>query len=150
MYPTAFHCALLKKTVVPEAHPTISAEYCVFAENESADCCGDDDVLTITLFLLLFALLFFKLSIPLSAVTPLAMAALGLGGFAGGLAAGLSSRQNGLAVGAVCGVLLTLILLVVSLARGAEVSPGLTALKGAVLTVCSAAGGVLGVNRYHR
>ena len=104
----------------------------------------------VTLFLLLFALLLYQLSIPLSAVTPMAMAALGLGGFTGGLVAGLCSRQNGLAVGAVCGTLLTLILLIVSLARGDGLSPGLTALKWAVLTVCSAAGGVLGVNRYHR
>ena len=107
-------------------------------------------VVCVTLLLLLFALLIYKLSIPLSAVTPLALAALGLGGFAGGLVAGLCSRQNGLAVGAVCGTLLTLILLIVGLARGDGLSPGLAALKWAVLTVCSAAGGVLGVNRYHR
>ena len=105
-------------------------------------------VVCVTLFLLLFALLLYKLSIPLSAVTPMAIAALGLGGFAGGLVAGLCSRRNGLAVGAVCGTLLTLILLLVGLARG-DVSAGLALCKWAVLTVCSAAGGVLGVNRYH-
>lgn len=107
-------------------------------------------VVCVTLFLLLFAFLLYKLSIPLSAVTPLALAALGLGGFIGGLVAGLCSRQNGLAVGAVCGALLTLLLLVVSLARGDGFAPGFAALKWAMLTVCSAAGGVLGVNRYHR
>lgn len=104
----------------------------------------------VTLFLLLFALLLYKLSVPLSAVTPLALAALGLGGLAGGLVAGLCRRQHGLAVGAVCGTLLTLLLLIVGLARGAGWSPGLAAIKWAVLTVCSAVGGVLGVNRRHR
>ena len=47
-------------------------------------------------------------------------------------------------------MLLNIILLIIGLAGGGGLSPALTVLKWAVLTVCSAAGGVLGVNCYHR
>ena len=106
-------------------------------------------VVAATLFLLLFALLIYKLPIPTAAVTPLAVAAMGLGGFAGGFAAGVSAKQRGLLVGAVCGTLLFFVLLIAGLARGDGVAWGYAAIKWAVLTVCSAAGGVLGVNRRH-
>jgi putative membrane protein (TIGR04086 family) len=104
-------------------------------------------VVAATVLLLLCALLVYKASLPAGAMTPLAVSAVALGAFAGGLAAGLSGRQSGLLMGAVCGTLLYLILLIAGLARGGGVAPGYAALKWAVMTVCSAAGGVLGVNR---
>lgn len=100
-----------------------------------------------TLALLLFALLIDKLSLPTAAVTPMAVAALGVGGLAGGFAAGLCGGRRGLLLGAVCGVLLFLILLIAGVAWGKALTPGYTVIKWAVLTACSAAGGVLGVNR---
>ena len=106
-------------------------------------------VVCATLLLLLFALLIYKLPIPTAAVTPLAVTAMGLGGFAGGFAAGLSGRQRGLLMGAICGTLLLLVLLIAGLIRGDGVAWGYAAVKWAVLTVCSAAGGVLGVHRRH-
>ena len=106
-------------------------------------------VVSTTLLLLLFAFLLFRTSLPASTATPMAVAALGLGGFLGGLAAGLNGRQRGLLLGAVCGTLLYLILLLAGLACGGELASGYALLKWAVLTVCSAAGGVLGVNRRH-
>ena len=104
-------------------------------------------VVAATVLLLLCALLVYRVSLPAGAVTPLAVTSVALGAFAGGLAAGLSGRQSGLLMGAVCGTLLYLILLIAGLARGGGVAPGYAALKWAVMTVCSAAGGVLGVNR---
>ena len=106
-------------------------------------------VVCTTLLLLLSAWLFYKLALPVAAVTPVAVAALCLGGFAGGTAVGLSAGQKGLLLGAVCGTLLYLILLIAGVAYGGGVSSGYAVLKWAVLMVCSAAGGVLGVNRRH-
>ena len=103
-------------------------------------------VVTATLFLSLCALLVYKLSLPTGAVTPLAVVALGLGGLGGGVAAGLCAKKNGLLTGAVCATLLYLVLLVAGLSRGG-VSPAFAVLKWAVLTVCSAAGSIWGVNR---
>ena len=103
-------------------------------------------VVTATLLLLLCALLVYKMTLPLGALTPMALVSTGLGGLAGGIAVGLSAKQHGLLMGAVCGTLLYLILLIAGLARGG-VAPAYAALKWAVLTVCSAAGGVWSVNR---
>lgn len=103
-------------------------------------------VVTSTLLLLLCALLVYKMALPMGALTPMALAATGLGSLAGGIAVGLCAGQRGLLMGAVCGTLLYLILLIAGLARGG-VAPAYAALKWAVLTVCSAAGGVWSVNR---
>lgn len=98
-------------------------------------------------FMLLSALLVYKLSLPLGAMPPMAVAAMGLGSFVGGIATGLSTKERGLLMGATCGALLYLILLIAGLARTGHVALGYAAVKWAVMTVCSAAGGVLGVNR---
>ena len=103
-------------------------------------------VVTATLLLLLCALLVFKTSLPSGAITPMALVATGVGGLAGGIATGLSAGQKGLLLGAVCRTLLYLILLIIGLARGG-VAPAYAAIKWAMLTVCSAAGSVWGVNR---
>ena len=103
-------------------------------------------VVTATLLLLLCALLIYKMDLPLSATTPMALVAIGLGGLFGGVAVGLSTKQQGLLLGAVCGTLMYLILLIIGLARGG-VAPAYAILKWAVLTVCSAAGSIWGVNR---
>lgn len=103
-------------------------------------------IVTATMLLLLCALLIVKMALPLGAVTPMALVAMGLGGLGGGIATGLCAKQNGLVLGAVCGTLLYLILLLFGLAHGG-VSPSYAALKWAILTVCSAAGSVWGVNR---
>ena len=98
-------------------------------------------------FMLLSALLVYQLALPLGTLPPIAVIATGLGCLAGGIAAGLSAKENGLALGAICGVLLYLILLIAGLARTGHVAFGYAAVKCAVMTVCSAVGGVLGVNR---
>ena len=102
---------------------------------------------TATGLLLLCALLTVRLDLPSGAVTPMALSAVGLGALCGGVTVGLCHRQKGLLVGAMCGTLLYLILLTAGLARGGGLALGYAALKWAVLTVCSAAGGVWSVNR---
>lgn len=106
-------------------------------------------VVCTTLLLLLCALLLYKLDLPTSAAAPMAFVALGLGGVVGGFAAGFCGREKGLLMGGLCGVLLAFLLLLVSLADGSGPQWGYAVLQWAVLTVCSAAGGVLGVNRRH-
>lgn len=106
-------------------------------------------VVAATGLLLLSALLLYKLGLPTGAVPPMAIVAVGLGSLIGGIAAGLSTKEKGLLLGAACGTLLYLILLIAGLARTGHVALGYAAIKWAVMTVCSAAGGVLGVNRRH-
>lgn len=106
-------------------------------------------VVCTTLLLLLCALLLYKLALPTTVVMPMALVALGLGGLAGGIAVGLCSKGKGLLTGSLCGALLALLLLIVGIADGTGPTWGYAVLEWAVLTVCSAAGGVLGVNRHH-
>ena len=104
-------------------------------------------VVSATLMLLIFALLIYKLSLPDGVVTPLALVAIGIGCAAGGFAAGLGNGKNGWLIGGLCGTLLYLILLLAGLFRAGGMALGYAAVKWAVCTVCSAIGGVLGVNR---
>ena len=60
-----------------------------------------------------------------------------------------SHKEKGLLIGGLCGVLLALLLLIGGIADGKGPTWGYAVLEWAVLTVCSAAGGVLGVNRRH-
>ena len=103
-------------------------------------------VIAATLLLLLGAVLIGRLAVPVGAATPMALVAIGVGGLAGGCAAGLSAGRHGLWLGVACGTLLYLILLIAGLARGG-IAPTYALIKWAVLTVCSAAGGVWSVNR---
>ena len=107
-------------------------------------------VLCCTLLLLLAAFLIRSVEIPRAAVTPLAVAAAGIGAFAAGLAAALTAGQRGLVTGALCGLLLFIIILLAGLFRSSGIDLGYTAVKCAVLTVAGAVGGVLGVNRRRR
>jgi len=72
------------------------------------------------------------------------------GAFAAGLAAALTAGQRGLVIGALCGLLLFIIILLAGLFRSSGIDLGYTAVKCAVLTVAGAVGGVLGVNRRRR
>ena len=129
------------------AHHRVPARLSVWLRPLLVGVCGG--VVCTTLLLLLCALLLYKLALPTTVVTPMALVALGLGGFGGGMAAGLCSREKGLLIGGLCGVLLALLLLIGGIADGRGPTWGYAVLEWAVLTVCSAAGGVLGVNRRH-
>lgn len=107
-------------------------------------------VLCTTLLLLLMALLIRSVDVPRGAVTPLAVTAAGVGAFAAGLTAALAARRNGLVLGAVCGLVLFLIILLAGNLRFDGVDGSFAVTKAAVLTVAGAIGGVLGVNRRRR
>ena len=96
--------------------------------------------------LLLMAALVRTEDVPRAAVLPLAIAAAAAGAFAGGLAAAAAAGQRGLAVGALCGLVLYLLILLAGFIRYSGVSGGTAVLKLAVLIVAGGLGGVLGVN----
>ncbi len=97
--------------------------------------------------LLLAAALVKSVDVPRAAITPLAVGAASVGAFFGGLAAALAARRRGLVFGALCGVLLFLLILAAGIFRLGGVGGGYALIKLAALTVAGAVGGVLGVNR---
>lgn len=102
-----------------------------------------------TALLLLFALLVYKTDLPRGMVTPLALVAVGIGALAGGFVAGVCAKRQGWLMGAVCGTLLYLILLIAGLARVHSIVFGYAVLKWAVMALCATVGGIMGVNRRH-
>ena len=96
--------------------------------------------------LMLMALVVQSVDVPRAAILPLAIAAAALGAFAAGLTAAAVARQKGLLLGAVCGLVLFLLILLAGVAQYAGVSGGNAAIKFAVLLLCGSIGGVLGVN----
>lgn len=102
------------------------------------------------LLLILMAAVIRTVDIPRAAVMPLAVTAAAVGAFFAGLTAAAVTGRHGLLMGALCGVLLFLLLLTAGLVRYAAVTVGYTLLKLAVLTAVGALGGVLGVNRHRR
>ena len=77
----------------------------------------------------------------------LAVTAAAIGSLIAGLVAALCAGKRGLVTGAVCGTVMALILLIVGLSRSGGADVGYTALKWAVMTLCGAIGGLIGVNR---
>ncbi len=96
--------------------------------------------------LMLAALLVQSVDVPRAVILPLAIAAAAIGAFLAGLTAAAVSGQRGLLFGAICGLLLWLLILLAGVARYAEVSGGNTLIKLAVLVLAGSVGGVLGVN----
>lgn len=104
-------------------------------------------VVTATLLLLGAAVVLWQVDIPRGAVAPLAVATAAIGALVAGVVAALCAGKRGLLTGAACGTMMALILLLVGLARSGGVDVGYTALKWAVMTLCGAIGGLIGVNR---
>ena len=100
--------------------------------------------------LMLAALLVQSVDVPRAVILPLAIAAAAIGAFLAGLTAAAVSGQRGLLFGAVCGLLLWLLILLAGVARYAGVSGGNTLIKLAVLVLAGSVGGVLGVNMRKR
>ena len=103
-----------------------------------------------TLLLLGAALLLKEADLPVGVIPPLAIAAAGVGAFFAGLSTTLLVKERGLMLGALCGTLLYLLLLLAGFARGGGIQGGYALIKWAVLTVCGAIGGLIGVNRKRR
>lgn len=103
-----------------------------------------------TLTLLLLALLFRSVEIPHAVATPLAVTAAAVGAFGAGLTAALAAGCRGLALGALCGAGLFLILLTAGLVRNGDLSPGFALVKATALILSGGVGGILGIGRKHR
>lgn len=100
--------------------------------------------------LTLMALLLSTRNVPQFAIDPMAIFAIAAGGFASGVCCAKIMRENGLAYGALCGVVLTVVLLLVSLGLK-DNGFGIPALlKIAFVMLSSMLGGVLGVNTKRR
>ncbi len=97
--------------------------------------------------LVLAAAVVTAVDIPRSAVFPLAVAAVTAGAFVGGLITAALARRYGLLNGALCGLLLFLLIMLAGIARYAGVDGSRAAVKLAALVVAGSIGGVLGVNR---
>jgi putative membrane protein (TIGR04086 family) len=98
------------------------------------------------LLLLAMAFVLQSRTLPQAVVDPMASFSLAGGAFAAGLICAKLARRKGLLFGAVCGALLTLIVLIAGLALGDD-SFGLPLLfKALFLMLPAMLGGVLGVN----
>jgi putative membrane protein (TIGR04086 family) len=95
---------------------------------------------------MLMALIVQSVDVPRAAILPLAITAAAIGAFLAGLTAAAIAKQNGLLLGAVCGLVLFLLILLAGVARYAGVNGGNAVLKLAILLLCGSIGGVLGVN----
>ena len=98
------------------------------------------------LILLLMAAVMASSDIPKAAVTPMAVAAAAIGAFISGIVAARISREKGLMLGAVCGLLLYLLVMLAGCAVLREIRGAYAVVKLAVMIGCAALGGVLGVN----
>ena len=98
------------------------------------------------LLLLLMAAVMASSDIPKAAVTPMAVAAAAIGAFVSGIIAARISRERGLLLGAVCGLLLYLLVMIAGFAMLREIRGAYAVVKLAVMIGCAAFGGVLGVN----
>ncbi len=100
--------------------------------------------------LMLMALIVQSVDVPRAAILPLAIVAAAIGAFLAGLTVAAVAKQKGLLLGAVCGLVLWLLILLAGVARYTGVSGEGAALKLAVLLLCGSVGGVLGVNMRKR
>lgn len=98
------------------------------------------------LILLLMAAVMASSDIPKAAVTPMAVAAAAIGAFISGIVAARISPEKGLMLGAVCGLLLYLLVMLAGFAVLREIRGAYAVVKLAVMIGCAALGGVLGVN----
>lgn len=102
------------------------------------------------LVLLLMSVIVSSQNIPQFAIDPMAIFSICVGGFAAGFCCARIMREGGLAYGALCGVVLTIIVMLAGLAIK-DNSFGIPALlKIAFIMLSSMLGGVLGVNTKRR
>lgn len=100
----------------------------------------------ISLLLILCALLMSFGVLPINTASVCSTLSLSIGAFLSGLFAAKSLKKNGMALGAVLGAILFLIFTAISLIASLTAPSLLTLLKGIIMIVSSALGGILGVN----
>ncbi len=108
-------------------------------------------ILVSALLLLIAAVLMTVIDWPDSAVSPVSVAALGIGALSAGWIAARRTGKNGLVLGSVSGLVILLITLIAGLLSFGTVQSGFALFKLAVSVLCGAIGGVLGVGgKKHR
>jgi putative membrane protein (TIGR04086 family) len=107
-------------------------------------------VLFCVVLMLVMSVIITTQDIPQSAIEPLAVFAVSVGAFVAGYLCARALRANGLMYGAVCGAVLTVIVLIAGLIAGTG-GLGIPALFRTVfLMLSSMLGGVIGVNTKKR
>ncbi|MCL2013373.1 MAG: TIGR04086 family membrane protein [Oscillospiraceae bacterium] len=101
----------------------------------------------IFLLFILFALLMSAQSIPFSVVHTLIIAAGAIGGFIAGFIFGKQTRRHGMLLGALCGILLCVNVLIVSVISFGFDIQAYSLIKLVAIIAASAIGGVMGVNK---
>ncbi len=103
--------------------------------------------IALVICLLLIAVLMTFVDVSQSAVTALSVIAGAVAAFAGGWSAGRVSEKRGLLMGAVCGLLLFLMVCIVGLILHRSMQIGFLFIKLAAFLFAGMAGGVVGVNK---
>lgn len=98
------------------------------------------------LLLLLMSAVMAATDVPKSVVTPMAVVAAAVGAFIGGITAARIAKEKGLLIGAACGLLLFLVVLIAGFAVLKDIRGTYVLVKLLVLIGCGAVGGILGVN----
>ena len=98
-----------------------------------------------TLVLIIMAAIVASQDIPKAVITPMAIVAGAAGSFFGGFTAARIAKERGL-IGGACGLLLFILVVIVGFAFLKEIRGAYILVKLAVMLVCSAVGGVIGVN----
>lgn len=98
------------------------------------------------LLLLLMSAVMAATDVPKSVVTPMAVVAAAAGAFIGGITAARIAKEKGLLIGAACGLLLFLVVLIAGFAVLKDIRGTYVLVKLLVLIGCGAVGGILGVN----
>lgn len=102
--------------------------------------------LVCALLLLVIAAIMTAQDVPQGLVTPLAMVAAAGGSFFGGLISARIAKENGLLIGALCGLLLYVLIAFTGALFFRDAQGQYTLIKLLILTACGAVGGVIGVN----
>lgn len=98
------------------------------------------------LILLVFAFLISKIDAKDFTLSVMSTIALAVGAYVGGYISGKRRKHNGLLMGALCGVFIFLIILLLGALFSKTVESFPASAKLVVTLVCAAAGGVVGVN----
>ena len=106
------------------------------------------NLVTVTILTILFS---FALTItkkyPTDAINYISAAFLGIGSLVGGYIAGRINKKSGLAVGAISGFIVFVIILIIGLSQSVGTITIITLIKLIALVVFGGLGGVLGVNK---
>lgn len=100
--------------------------------------------------LLLMAAIMTAKDIPQGAVTPMALVAAASGALTGGFTAACIAHENGWLLGAVCGLLLYVLIALTGFIFLQGIRGEQALLKLLILVACGAVGGIIGVNRRKR